>query len=173
MNTTKTNPKKENDLPKKENDLPVITSQEANEALNEIYLTGSSTKFPNVTEEQFLSILESTPDEGMIEKTSEYFDFDKNTPSRQMQNGDKCYNFIFEGMGTNEFKDPRTGELIEKEVVKISDPKTKQKFIHGASVLVSTCKKLQSMPCFIRVIVAKEKIQGKQGEYLDIRVLTF
>jgi hypothetical protein len=39
-------------------------------------------------------------------------------------------------------------------------------------VLVTSCKKVQTLPCMVRVVTRKE-IKAEKGKYLDMSVFTF
>jgi hypothetical protein len=155
MNSTKAKPATTNEVatvPKN------VTHSQANDALNEIFLTGESKL--GLTEQQCLEILESTPSEALQEQTSEYFDFSKKGE----------YNLVFEGMDKTTFE--KNGVKKEVEIVKLKN-KNNQRFIAGGAVLVNTCKRLTQIPSFIRVITTGEKISGTGGDYYEMRVLTF
>jgi hypothetical protein len=137
-----------------------VTPEQANEALNQIYLTGESTI--GLTEEQCLEILENTPTESLQEQTADYFDFSVAG----------TFNLVFEGMSTTTMMDKVTHKPKTIDIVKLKD-KANKRYIAGGAVLVNTCKNLQQVPSFIRVITTGKKVSGQGGDYYEMRVLTF
>ena len=158
MNSTKTAKETVPTVPAKQ--AIVYTPEQANAALNEIYLSGESKT--GLTEQECLAILENTPDEALQEQTADYFDFSKKG----------SFNLVFEGMSETTMMDRVTGKPKTIEIVKLKD-KDNKRYIAGGAVLVNTCKRLDQIPSFIRVITTGEKIKGSGGDYYEMRVLTF
>lgn len=106
--------------------------ENATDALNDLMVRGETNK--GLTYEQCFQILETADPARMKDLSQEYFKFDKQ--------GD--YDFIFEGFSEAELQ----GKKIE--VVRLRD-KEGSAFINGDKVLVSSCKRLESTPAFIKV----------------------
>lgn len=130
-----------------------ISYEEAQDAMNEILLTGESKT--GLTEQEIAEILSNAPTEALQEMTGEYFDFSIAGE----------YNFKVTGLSTQQMQ----GKSVE--VAELTDLKTNQRYVNGSSVLVGTVRQLQQLPAFIRVIATGKKIMsGNKREYYDIRV---
>jgi hypothetical protein len=126
---------------------------DAHEALNAI-ATGRESK---LTWAEAFSVLEQAPDGAMRTLNADYLEL-------------KCgevYNMAFDGMDTATLD----GKTVE--VVRLIDSKG-NRFIHGSTVLVNACKKLQTIPCMIRITVKPDMVKTNTGgKYFDLTVKTF
>jgi hypothetical protein len=136
----------------KSKDLSNVTGQDVNEQLNNALVLG---KEPTVSFEEMFAIAEQADGKKMQSLSAEYLKLET----------DETYHFIFQGM------DKATLDGQEKEVVKLID-KAGRNFISAAAVLVTSCKKVQTLPCMVRVVTRKE-IKAEKGKYLDMSVFTF
>ena len=97
----------------------------------------------------------SIPDSMLQSLTQDYLQLKENTR----------YDMVFTGMSS--FKGDRGSEV---ESVLLIDENNKQ-YINGNTVLVNSLKsKVTHMPCFVRITTG-EKLQGKNGLYMDMDVL--
>lgn len=117
-------------------------------------LVSMITRGEGVTIEEALKALESVSDKELVAANADYLSIKPNT----------VLNLVFTGMDTAML------DGKEVEIVKLRD--AEKEYIAAQAVLVSTCKKLRSQPCLIRVIV-RNKLKSAKGEYFDISVLTF
>jgi hypothetical protein len=98
---------------------------------------------------------EKMDDKDLASITADYLELAVNTK----------YNFKFMGMTT--FTSERQGEV---EAVILEDANG-ARFISGVTVLVNNLKKVTEMPCFVRILT-KGKVKTKNGEYLDMDIMT-
>jgi hypothetical protein len=85
--------------------------------------------------------------------TSEYLKMEEN----------KTYNFAFIGMTTfvtDEGEERPAATLLSKD---------NTQYIAGGAVLVSACKKIKEVPCFVRIITGS-KVKTGAGSYLSMEV---
>lgn len=131
-----------------------LTPAQAQDALNEIAITGESSA--GVTFEQAMELLEQANPDALQELTSEYFTFEKK---------DVVHHFMVLGLETAQIK----GKNVE--VVKLKD-KSGNVNINGDKVLVSACRRLQQLPAYIRVVYTGDT-KTAEGTYKNLTVKTF
>lgn len=87
--------------------------------------------------------------------TQEYLQLKENT----------TYNMVFKSMTT--FKGEKGGEVPAVELVN----EKRETFINGNTVLVNSLRKVQKMPCLVRIITGIKTKSANGGSYLDMEVL--
>lgn len=131
------------------------TEAEVKQANESLYSLAIGQTAP-LTRARAFEILAEAPDAALETLNADYF---------EMECG-KTYNLLFTGLHTTTIQ----GKQVE---VAELENEAGEKFIHGSAVLVNACKKIQSMPCMIRVIVKDKKVKSKEGEYFDLTVKVF
>lgn len=131
---------------------PEISAAKLNEELNTSKLTGDP--LPVTTEEAF-KVFENADEKELVELTSEYFNF--KTPG--------VYHFIFEGMTTATLD----GKVCE--AVRLRD-KAERTLLNANAVLVNSCKKIESIPAYIRVEYIGD-VKAAGGTYKNLKVSSF
>lgn len=74
------------------------------------------------------------------------------------------YNMIFTGMTT--FKGDKGGEVPAVSLIN----ETGMSFINGNTVLVNSLRKVQQLPCFVKIVTGKRQKSASGGAYLDMEV---
>jgi hypothetical protein len=146
----------------KTNNSSKPTAEQLNDDLNLVHL---GQKDLPVSMEEAFDLVEKSDTSKMVELTSTYFNFETK--------GD--YVFIFEGMTTATLaQKDETGRMVNKKVEAVSlRNKAGETLINANAVLVNSCKKITSLPCFIKVqYLGDEKAQGG-GTYKNLKVVTY
>ena len=129
-----------------------VSVKDAAEAFNELAVAGES----KLTFDEAFSIMENTPDDVFQEVAgSEKIVFEEGM----------VYNLVAERIEQTTIK----GDAAE--VVHLRD-KDGQTYVNWDAVLISSIKKVQLLPCFIRV-TCRGTIKGAKGDYKDLSVKTF
>jgi hypothetical protein len=132
--------------------------EQAREAMNNMVIGRESA----LTWEQAFEILEKAPDEAMNTINGQYLELELG----------KTYNVVLEGFDTISVTDKFTKTKKDVEVVKLRD-RNNQLLLCGAATVVSSCKRVEQLPAWIRIIVADKKKKGDGGDYYDTTVKTF
>jgi hypothetical protein len=128
------------------------TTLDAAESFNALATTGDAP----LTYDQAFEMMEKADDKELQALSSDYFTFSKI--------GEKV-SFVVLGFDTATIQ----GKSVE--VVKLADKDGKQ-YINGDKVLVSSSKRLQVLPAYIRVEYVKD-VKTPVGTYKDLLVKTF
>jgi hypothetical protein len=109
-----------------------------------------------VTGKEAFDIMKNAKDSELTELTGDYLEFKAVGEVKDL---------LFTGM-THVTIDGKTMDAVE-----LMDERG-AKFVYSGIVVVSACKKLTQMPCYVRLIY-KEDVKSANGVYKNIRVLTF
>lgn len=128
-----------------------MTAQEANDAMNELALTGESA----ITMQEAFKIIEGADKSSLKDVSRQYFKFE--------EKGE--YIFLFTGFS----KFSKDGQ--EVEVVELTD-KDGNDYVNGDVMLVGACKRLTQVPAFMYIKYV-EDIRSPKGSYKKLIVKTF
>ena len=137
--------------PKK--DPKQMSAGELSEKLNESLITGE--EIPLTMEEQF-AIFENIDSDELVNLTAEYFNF--------KTFGE--YHFYFDGISTAKMED----KVID--VVMLRD-KQNVSWINGNAVLVNSCRKITTIPCYLRIKYTEDVKAPGGGKYKKMDISHF
>jgi hypothetical protein len=132
-------------------DQPALNAEAVNTAANELVLRGESQQ--GITWGQAFDFAEGQETEKMKALTGAEW--------LKLENFGQ-FTFAFMGMDTAETEDGTV------EVVKLSDRDGKE-WISSLAVLLSVCKKLTTIPTFIKILYEQDK-KGANGKYKDLKI---
>ena len=130
-----------------------ISAESANEALNQLAVTGTSER--GITAAEAFDILESADGSMMQDLSSEYFKFDKHGE----------YHFVVESIDT---------ALIQEKQIEVVRMKDREgnNLMNGDKLFVNGCKRLEQLPAYVRVYYTGD-VKNKVGSYKTLVVKTF